>query len=136
MHHDQIIKGLKNIDLSIIQKRSEALEFCTNMLKRRNTTISIKELILERKRHFRVANEPDIIIDNIHEILKEIPIQSNNIETLFLRGEFSNYIEKEDYPTIEMAFPNSTIKTIENAGHWLHAENPVDFHKEVINFIA
>ena len=49
----------------------------------------------------------DVIIENIHEILKEISIQSNNTETLFLRGEFSNYIEKEDYAKIEKVLPNS-----------------------------
>ena len=56
--------------------------------------------------------------------------------TLFLRGEFSNYIEKEDYTKIEKALRNSTIKTISDSGHWLHAENPLDFYKAVINFIA
>ena len=31
-------------------------------------------------------------------------------------------------------FPNSQIKIIQNAGHWLHAENPVDFYNFVIDF--
>ena len=137
MHHDQIIKGLKNIDLSIIQRRSEALEALHEYVKE----VGIQQFLLKNlywveKGVLGWRMNLDVIINNIHEILKEIRIQSNATETLFLRGEFSNYIEKEDYANIEIAFPNSTIKTINNAGHWLHAENPVNFYKEVVDFIA
>ena len=137
MHHDQIIKGLKNIDLSITQKRSEALESLHEYVKE----VGIQQFLLKNlywvgKGVLGWRMNLDVIIDNIHEILKEISIQSNTTETLFLRGEFSNYIEKEDYAKIEEALPNSTIKTISNAGHWLHAENPLDFYKAVVNFIA
>ena len=137
MHHDLIIKGLKNIDLSIIQRRSEALEALHEYVKE----VGIQQFLLKNlywveKGVLGWRMNLDVIINNIHEILKEIRIQSNTTETLFLRGEFSNYIENEDYAKIEKALPNSTIKTINNAGHWLHAENPVDFYKAVVNFIA
>jgi esterase len=137
MHHDQIIKGLKNIDLSIIQRRSEALEALREYVKE----VGIQQFLLKNlywveKGVLGWRMNLDVIINNIHEILKEIRIQSNTTETLFLRGEFSNYIENEDYAKIKKALPNSTIKTISNAGHWLHAENPLDFHKAVVNFIA
>jgi len=56
-------------------------------------------------------------------------------ETLFLKGENSNYITEGDKPLIEAHFPNSKIVTIKNAGHWLHAENPTQFYEEVINFL-
>ena len=32
-------------------------------------------------------------------------------------------------------FPNATIETISNAGHWLHAENPDEFYQKVMNFL-
>ena len=47
--------------------------------------------------------------------------------TLFIRGELSNYIVDSDYPNIEETFTNSSILTIENSGHWVHAENPSKF---------
>ena len=57
-------------------------------------------------------------------------------ETLFLRGENSNYILEEDEGLIEAHFINSTIVTVKNAGHWLHAENPTQFYNEVISFLS
>ena len=56
-------------------------------------------------------------------------------ETLFLKGENSGYISTNEEPIINAHFPNSKIVSIAKAGHWLHAENPKDFYKEVIGFL-
>ena len=55
--------------------------------------------------------------------------------TLFLRGDRSEYIQANDFQEIEKHFPNASIETIENAGHWLHAENPKQFFKNTLRFL-
>lgn len=55
--------------------------------------------------------------------------------SLFLRGERSAYIGAEDIDTIKAFFPLSEIKTIPGAGHWIHAEQPGLFLKELIGFL-
>ncbi|TYR35560.1 alpha/beta fold hydrolase [Sphingobacterium phlebotomi] len=57
-------------------------------------------------------------------------------ETLFLSGEKSNYILEEDYPMIKEMFPNSEIKTVPKAGHWVQAENPKAFNELVTQFLS
>ena len=57
-------------------------------------------------------------------------------DTLFLRGDKSEYISDQDRPLIKHQFPSAAIKTISNAGHWLHAENPVEFFDSVCTFIT
>jgi pimeloyl-ACP methyl ester carboxylesterase len=44
--------------------------------------------------------------------------------TLFVRGGQSDYILEEDFPLIRRLFPVSLIKTIDPAGHWVHADAP------------
>jgi esterase len=56
-------------------------------------------------------------------------------ETLFLKGENSEYITKDEAPIIEAHFTNAKIIEIKNAGHWLHAENPTQFYAEVCEFL-
>lgn len=46
---------------------------------------------------------------------------------LFLRGSRSEYIQDSDLPLIKNHFPNAYMETVEDAGHWLHAENPQEF---------
>ena len=58
-----------------------------------------------------------------------------NIPTLFLSGERSNYINKDDKQLISNYFDNYQIYTIENSGHWIHAEQPELFYNSVISFI-
>ena len=73
-------------------------------------------------------------IDNIGQALPEG--STFNGPTLFLKGDKSNYIKEEDEALIRMHFPKAEIKTIPNSGHWLHAENPVDFMRETIAFLV
>mmetsp|Transcript_14192 Transcript_14192/g.44762 ORF Transcript_14192/g.44762 Transcript_14192/m.44762 type:complete len:306 (+) Transcript_14192:38-955(+) len=44
--------------------------------------------------------------------------------TLFLAGANSRYIRSVHLSDIEHAFPNFTLRTIKDAGHWIHAEAP------------
>ena len=74
---------------------------------------------------------------NVEEIGEALP--NNSIfegDTLFLRGDKSDYIKNNDIVLIEEHFPKATVETIDNAGHWLHAENPKDFYNQVLTFIS
>jgi esterase len=53
---------------------------------------------------------------------------------LFIRGGKSNYLNPEDVPLIRKLFPQSEIQTIPNAGHWVHADQPEEFLRLVLNF--
>lgn len=48
----------------------------------------------------------------------------SDIQVMFLRGGRSNYINEQDVKNISTEIPGAIIKTIEGAGHWLHAEKP------------
>ena len=56
-------------------------------------------------------------------------------KTLFLAGEKSEYITNGEIPLIKKHFPESSIQTIPNVGHWLHAESPDVFYELVMNFL-
>jgi len=57
-------------------------------------------------------------------------------QTQFIRGEHSDYIDDIGIRTIDNHFEDATIKTINNAGHWLHAEQPAKFSQLVLEFLA
>lgn len=54
---------------------------------------------------------------------------------LFIRGGKSEYIRPEDEPLIREWFPAAQIQTIPEAGHWLHADQPEEFLRLVLNFL-
>ena len=78
----------------------------------------------------------EILKDRMEEIGENL-LSSDSFEgqTLFVRGDRSEYISDQDFSTIKTHFPMATLETVENAGHWLHAENPKQFFKITLNFL-
>ena len=78
-----------------------------------------------------------VLCDKINEVGKELsyhlPIET---DSLFIRGGSSDYITDEDWDEVEEIFTHADLKTIDNAGHWLHAEDPDKFYELVTNFLA
>jgi pimeloyl-ACP methyl ester carboxylesterase len=53
----------------------------------------------------------------------------------FLSGTDSDYLLPEHRDVIRALFPAATLRSIEGAGHWLHAEKPEAFVREVRDFL-
>lgn len=56
--------------------------------------------------------------------------------TLFLCGGASHYVRPEDRPRIKALFPHVKFAKIPDAGHWLHAEKPLEFMAAVSAFLS
>jgi esterase len=55
--------------------------------------------------------------------------------SLFVTGAESHYVLPEHRPVIRASFPNARFVSVKNAGHWLHADNPVGFLSVVDAFL-
>jgi esterase len=55
--------------------------------------------------------------------------------TLFIRSGTSDYIRENDFEDIHRQFPSSSIQTIQNVGHWVHAEAPAEFLNMALKFL-
>jgi pimeloyl-ACP methyl ester carboxylesterase len=71
--------------------------------------------------------------------LVEFPLSvddSSNVPALFVRGENSDYIDDYGITAINQTFGNVRIETMNDAGHWLHGEQPRRFVSLVLDFLA
>ena len=57
------------------------------------------------------------------------------VKTLLIKGEKSNYINSENYTSIDELFPYNQLSEIKDAGHWVHVEKPNEFLAEVLQFL-
>lgn len=138
VHHDSILEGLLALDFEMIKTRKDADLVLSNYV----SEFGIRQFLL--KNLYWVENGQlglriNLIAlkDNVEEIGEALP--TNSIfegDTLFLRGDKSDYINHNDEAIIKTHFPNALVITINNAGHWLHAENPKDFFEEVMKFVG
>ncbi len=56
--------------------------------------------------------------------------------TLFLRGESSDYLDSELDPLILQYFPLAQLMSINDAGHWLHADQPNHVYTLIKDFFT
>jgi len=136
-HHQFILDALNEVDFSRVTSRTEIDE----IFKKHIPEYSIRQFLLKnvyRKERDQLAYRFNLesLEENIHEVGVELPPQSvSDVPALFMRGVNSGYVTEQDKTLIRNHFPESTVADIEGAGHWLHAENPEDFHKNVVQFL-
>lgn len=136
-HHQAILEGLNAVDFSKKPSRSQVEAIVSTYISDVGTRqFLLKSLYWKTKEQLAFRFNLEVFNKKIEEIGKALPIENIFYKpTLFLRGSNSNYIIDEDFEIIHHHFPNVTIQTILNAGHWLHAENPQDFYKKSLQFL-
>ena len=77
----------------------------------------------------KVGSKIEVLLEKIENIQQADFIDGTcQVPTHFIRGENSNYITIDDENLIREHFSDHSIVTIENAGHWVHSENPEGFY--------
>jgi esterase len=137
IHHETILAGLNALDFNSITSRNEADEVLSKYIADMGTRqFLLKNLYWKEKAQLALRINLKILTKNIAEVGEALPNESKfEKDTLFLRGEKSNYITSSDESLIKHHFYKVEIVTIKNSGHWLHAENPQDFFDAVMDFV-
>ncbi|MBP6038735.1 MAG: alpha/beta fold hydrolase [Flavobacterium sp.] len=136
-HHQTILAGLNAVDFSKKPSRSDVEQILSNCITDFGTRqFLLKNLYWKTPEQLAFRFNLQVFNDKIETIGTALPFE-NKFEgpTLFLRGSKSDYILDSDFETIYYHFPMASIVTIDNAGHWLHAENPKDFQLNVMQFL-
>ncbi|MDP4291480.1 MAG: alpha/beta fold hydrolase [Bacteroidota bacterium] len=93
---------------------------------------------LYRKTRTHLGWRPDLedIYQNIDHVFESLSA-GNAYEgaSLFISGAASDYILDSDVPQLLHYFPKAIFRVVTDAGHWVHADNPDGFLKEVTAFL-
>ena len=136
-HHQDILNGLGVLDFSIINSRAKADTVLANYIKEPGVRLFLlKNLYWIEKKQLALRVNLPVVTEEVAQVGKALDITAVfDKKTLFVRGDNSAYITSLDEISIQKQFPKSQIKTILGAGHWLHAENPEQFHQIVVDFL-
>lgn len=137
LHHQTILEGLNAIKPAEVKSRQDADETLKQYVKE----TGVRQFLLKNLDRSSEGFEWKINLKGIEENIENV---GEGLEdrlytatpALFIRGENSDYIRNEDSITIVALFSNAEIKTIENAGHWVHAEQPEKLLEMIKTFIT
>jgi pimeloyl-ACP methyl ester carboxylesterase len=136
MHHEDILNGIHAVNSSNMDSRSEAEKLLLPHVPVDGTRLFLlKNLYWIEKGKLAWRMNVQVLEREMEHILAPLPEMEVFTQTLFIRGALSRYIIDEDIPDLENAFPDSDFVTIENAGHWVHAEAPEEFMNTVLEFL-
>lgn len=135
-HHQQILAGLKAINLESLSNRKAADEQLAPYVELAST----RQFLLRNLSAVDGKYSFKCNLDNISACYPQIMKgQHSNTpcsaQTLFIKGGASDYITLEHKDVINELFPNSQAKVIQGAGHWLHAEKTNLFNNIVLKFL-
>lgn len=136
-HHQGILKALESVDLNNVKSRGEVEDLLSQYIPEKSVIFFLAKSLYwddDKKLDWRFNLST---LSRKYEEFVSNAIKSGVFsgETLFIKGEKSNYILPEDDFLIKQQFPNSSLIEIKNAGHWTQAENPVDFNEAVKIFL-
>lgn len=137
VHHDAILNGLAALNFDEIKSRGQADKVLSDYVSEFGVRqFLLKNLYWVEKGKLGLRINLEVLREEVAEVGEALPTYARfEKDTLFLRGDRSEYIGAEDERIIKNHFSNVQIVTIPNAGHWLHAENPKEFFQSVVNFI-
>ena len=136
-HHQYIIDALTALPVDEMTSRSEA-DF---LLAEHLHDWGIRQFLLKNlhwveKGRLAFRFNLKVLSERMEEIGESLGSTDTYLgPTLFLRGSRSEYIANEDLPEIKRHFPKALLETIDDSGHWLHAENPGEFLEKSLNFM-
>ena len=136
-HHQDILDALGVLDFTVINSRAKADQVLAKYVKDHGLRLFLlKNLYWIEKKQLALRVNLPVVTKQYAQVGKALATTAVfNKKTLFVRGENSGYITSLDETYIQKQFTNSQIKTVSNAGHWLHAENPQQFHQIVLDFL-
>jgi Predicted hydrolases or acyltransferases (alpha/beta hydrolase superfamily) len=138
-NQEKFIQILKKIDFNIINTRKDVDFF----LKKWISDVKIRSFFskcVKKQENGKLCFSFSLLnIDKNYDFLIHQEIKKQGIyhgPTLFLRGEYSNYLLNQDYHYIRKLFPKYKITTVKRSGHWIHVDNPTEFYDKISVFLS
>jgi esterase len=135
--HSKLVDSMLAVDFDKISSRRDIDAVLKSSIPdNRIRFFLLKNITRKDKSTFGWQINLEAIKANLAEIFREIEVVNTYSKpALFLRGEKSDYVTENAIPRIKELFPKARFETIKNGTHWLHADNPEDFFREVVQFL-
>lgn len=136
MQDKVFFEKLHSVRLEELKTRKEADQKLSAIIREEAVKqLLLKNIYWDETKKLKWKFNLDAIEKNSSSLEKTFSIKEGiTVPALFIRGSNSNHVLESDIPIIKKTFQNSEFKTVEGAGHWVHADKPEEFVKAVRDF--
>ena len=136
--NQDIINALFNLDLNLIRNRNHADELLSNEIESKFLRSFLLQNIKLDDRKYKWTTNLTAIKKAMNDLRSFPKIDKDkNVDTksLCIYGQESDYVKENHFQIFKILFPNVLFHEIQNAGHFLHIENPDEFYEVSKNFL-
>ena len=134
--HAHEIEAMKKVDLSAVERRSQADRQLAPLLEDR----AVRAFLLQSLATGEGGARWQLNLDALGAAMDALvgwPDVAGRFDgpTLFLSGGASHYVRPEHHAAARALFPAAEFEAMPGAGHWLHAEQPGPFAEAALRFL-
>lgn len=136
-NHFEIFEALLSMNLDEIDSRSEADKMLAERIEEEDVRLFLmKNLTRKKDGGYEFKMNLPVLRKHYTDILAAVKAgKPYEGPTLFIRGDRSQHVLDGDEKLIRQLFPAAEIKTVKNAGHWVHADAPAGLLHLVQEFL-
>jgi esterase len=136
-HHAELLEALAGIDPTTYDRRQDIdAALADDVPSRPIRQFLLKNLDYDGEQYQWMMNL-DALRAHYDDLNAALPAEGSfDGPTLVVRGGRSDYVSEADLPGIRDRFPNARLVTIDDAGHWVHADAPDAFADVVVDFLT
>jgi len=136
--HDTLFAALLSMDLKKIIKRQEAEYYMRNTISDSATRqFLLKNLVRnEDGIGFHWRCNLNVLYKNYHSLIGQVVLSKViNIPFYCIKGSLSHYVTDDDFVYYTNYYPHAKMICIANAGHWVHADQPIIFREKILSLL-
>ena len=134
--HAPYIEALMQLDLQTLKSRSDADRQVQQAIPDTATRLFLLQSLAGSAGNYHWRLNLPVLHQYMDDVI-DFPLIEKTVDTqaLFLAGANSNYVTEQHHSVIKRLFSEAQFATIQNAGHWLHAEQPALVIQALQDFI-
>lgn len=137
--HGDFVAAMRKVDLSRLTRRSDADPMLAEAIGQPALRAFILQNLAVEDGRARWTLNLDALAAGMEDLLgwpEAWPRATFDGPSLFVRGGASDYVAEARLEAVRRRFPQAEVATLDEAGHWLHAERPEPFLEAVQAFLT
>ncbi len=136
--HEAIFEALLAVDTENVSSRNEVDAILEEYISEQGIRQFLMKNLKRRKEGgYRWKMNLDLLHREYDNIIASVAIDENTeVDTLFIKGERSLYIDADASKYINKHYSNVNIVEIKDSGHWVHAEKPKELLDTINDFFG
>jgi esterase len=137
-HYDDLINPILALPLETLESRAQADQLLRQNIPEDQLRAFLLQNLVREPTGWRWRVNWNIIQRDMEWLTGFVDLPQDwlvDLPSLFIRGANSDYVSDAEVAVIKQHFSNYAIETIAAAGHWLHAEQPEPFNRQVLDFL-